>query len=244
MDSTRTAIVTGGSRGIGRATALRLGRDGYAVVVGYAGNRALAEEVVAEVEAAGGHALAAGGDLADPAVAQHLFDVAEEAFGGADLLVHAAGQMVLAPVAELDLDDLDRTFQVNVRSTFALAQQGVRRLRSGGSMVLFSTSVVGLAFPTYGAYVASKGAVEALTPILAKELRGRDVTVNTVAPGPTATDLFLDGKTDEQVQQLAQQPPLQRLGQPEDIARVVAFLAGPEGHWVNGQTLRANGGLV
>jgi 3-oxoacyl-[acyl-carrier protein] reductase len=244
MDTTRTAIVTGGSRGIGRATALRLGRDGYAVVVGYAGQRALADEVVAEIEGAGGRAVAAGGDLADPAVAAHLFDVADEAFGGVDLLVHAAGQMQLAPVAELDLDVLDRTYQVNVRSTFALAQQGVRRLRAGGSMVLFSTSVLGLAFPTYGAYVASKGAVEALTPILAKELRGRDVTVNAVAPGPTATDLFLDGKSDEQIAQLAQQPPLQRLGEPEDIARVVAFLGSPEGHWVNGQTLRANGGLV
>ncbi len=241
---TPTAIVTGGSRGIGRATALRLAEDGYAVVVGFAGNQAKAEEVVAEIEAAGGRAVAVGGDLADPATAAAFFDTAEQTFGGADLLVHAAGQMVLAPVAEMGLDVVDRIFEVNVRSTFALAQQAVRRLRTGGSIVLFSTSVVGLAFPTYGAYSASKGAVEALTPILAKELRGRDVTVNTVAPGPTATDLFLDGKTDEQVRQLAQQPPLERLGTPEDIARVVAFLGSAEGHWVNGQTLRANGGII
>ena len=240
----RVAIVTGGSRGIGRAVALRLARDGYAVLVAYSANRADAEKVVGAIEEAGGRAVAAGGSLEEPEVARGLFDVADVAFGGVDLVVHAAGQMRLAPVAELDLDDLDRILAVNVRATFALAQQGVGRLRDGGSIVLFSTSVVGLAFPTYGAYAASKGAVEALTPILAKELRGRGVTVNTVAPGPTATDLSLDGKTDEQVEQLAKQPPLERLGTPEDIADVVAFLGGSAGHWVNGQVLRANGGII
>jgi 3-oxoacyl-[acyl-carrier protein] reductase len=240
----RVAVVTGGSRGIGRETALRLAHDGYAVVVGYSTNRAEAEKVVAEVEERGGRAVTAGGDVADATVAQALLDRAEEAFGGVDVVVHAAGQMALAPVADLDLDELDRLLRVNVRGTFAVAQQAVRRLRPGGALVLFSTSVVGLAFPTYGAYAATKGAVEALTPILAKELRGRDVTVNTVAPGPTATDLFLDGKSDEQVAHLAAQPPLERLGRPEDIAATVAFLAGPDGHWVNGQVLRANGGIV
>jgi 3-oxoacyl-[acyl-carrier protein] reductase len=238
------AIVTGGSRGIGRATALELAATGYSVVVGYSTNRAAADEVVHQIEEKGGRATAVGGEVSDPSVASAMFDAAEQHFGGVDLLVHAAGQMRLAPVADLDLDDLDRTLQVNVRGTFAMAQQAVRRLRTGGSVVLFSTSVVGLAFPTYGAYAASKGAVEALTPILAKELRGRDITVNTVAPGPTATELFLDGKSDEQIEQLAKQPPLERLGTAEDIAATVAFLGSQAGHWVNGQVVRANGGII
>jgi 3-oxoacyl-[acyl-carrier protein] reductase len=152
--------------------------------------------------------------------------------------------MQLAPVAELDLAVLDELHRTNVRGTFAVAQQAARRVRSGGAIVTFSSSVVALAFPGYAAYAASKGAVEALTPVLARELRGRDVTVNTVAPGPTATDLFLDGKDEETVARLAAQPPLERLGTPSDIAEVVAFLASPAGHWVNGQLVRANGGIV
>jgi len=243
-DNTRTAIVTGGSRGIGRATALRLAADGFAVVVGYSSNRAEAEKVAAEIVERGGAATVSGGDVSDASVVAAMFDAAETSYGGVDVVVHAAGQMKLAPVAELDLADLDALLSTNVRGTFAVAQQAVRRVRPGGSVVLFSTSVVGLAFPTYGAYAATKGAVEALTPILAKELRGRDVTVNTVAPGPTATDLFLDGKSEEQVEALAKQPPLERLGTPADIARTVAFLTSTDGHWVNGQVLRANGGII
>ncbi|HEY0951216.1 SDR family oxidoreductase [Nocardioides sp.] len=240
----RVAIVTGGSRGIGRATALRLAEDGYAVVVGYSTNETEADKVVARIEERGGRAVTAGGDVSDEAVVRAMFDTAEREYGGVDAVVHAAGQMRLAPVAELDLDDLDRTLDVNVRGTFAVARQAVRRLREPGSLVLFSTTVVPLSLPTYGAYAASKGAVEALTPILAKELRGRDVTVNTVAPGPTATDLFLDGKSEEQVASLAKLPPLERLGTAEDIAATVAFLVGADGHWVNGQVLRANGGII
>ena len=160
------------------------------------------------------------------------------------MVVNSAGRMTLSTIADLDLAALDAMHRTNIRGTFVVAQQAARRLRAGGSFVGFSTSVVGTQFPTYGAYVASKGAVEAMTLILAKELRGRDVTVNTVAPGPTATDLFLNGKTPEQIDQLAKTPPLERLGSPEDIANVVAFLGSPAGHWVNGQVLRANGGLV
>jgi 3-oxoacyl-[acyl-carrier protein] reductase len=158
--------------------------------------------------------------------------------------VHAAGRMLLSPVTELDLGDLDAVYRTNIRGTFVVDQQAARRLRPGGALVNFSTSVVGLAFPGYGAYAASKGAVEALTLILARELRGRDVTVNAVAPGPTATELFLDGKDEETVARLAAQPPLERLGTPEDIANVVSFLASPGGHWINGQVLRANGGII
>ncbi|MGW2835465.1 SDR family oxidoreductase [Streptomyces sp. NPDC001286] len=240
----RVAIVTGGSRGIGRQVARRLAADGFAVVVGYAGNKDAADEVVQTIEATGGTAYAARADVGDEADVAALFDLAEATYGSVDAVVHAAGRMPLSPVSELDLGDLDALYRTNIRGTFVVDQQAARRLRPGGALVNFSSSVVGLAFPGYGAYSASKGAVEALTLILAREMRGRDVTVNAVAPGPTATDLFLDGKDEETVARLAAQPPLERLGTPEDIAGVVSFLVGSEGRWVNGQVLRANGGII
>ncbi|WP_030380220.1 MULTISPECIES: SDR family oxidoreductase [unclassified Streptomyces] len=242
--ATRVAVVTGGSRGIGRAVSRALAKDGLAVVVDYASDEAAAEETVAEITADGGRAIAVRGDVADEQAVAALFDRAEREYGGVDVVVNCAARMTLAPVAELDLAVLDAVHRTNIRGTFVVAQQAARRLRAGGAFVGFSTSVVGTQFPSYGAYAASKGAVEALTLILARELRGRDVTVNTVAPGPTATDLFLEGKTEEQIERLAKTPPMERLGTPEDIARVVAFLAGPQGRWVNGQILRANGGMV
>jgi 3-oxoacyl-[acyl-carrier protein] reductase len=250
MTSTRvrSALVTGGSGGIGRAVVERLAADGMAVGVHYAGNKARAEEVVATVEAASSpthpaRAIAVGGDVAEPDEMAAAFDAVEQAFGGIDVVVNTAGIMELAPIAELDLDQFDRVHRTNVRGTVVVAQQAARRVRAGGAIIAFSTSVTRLSFPTYGAYVASKGAVEALVPVLARELRGRDITVNAVAPGPTATPLFLDGKSDEQVAGLAAQAPLERLGTPEDIAEAVAFLAGPA-RWVNGQTLFTNGGIA
>ncbi|QFZ21026.1 SDR family oxidoreductase [Saccharothrix syringae] len=240
----RAAVVTGASRGIGRAIATALAAAGQAVVVGYAGSAAAAREVVDHITAGGGRAVAAQADVADERAVAALFDTATEAFGGVDVVVNSAGRMSLAPIAELDLADLDDLHRTNVRGTFVVAREAARRLRPGGAVVMLSSSVVGLQFPTYGAYAASKGAVEAMTMVLARELRGRDITVNAVAPGPTATELFLDGKDEETVARLAKQPPLERLGTPEDIARVVAFLAGPDGRWVNGQVLRANGGIA
>ncbi|MFI0732950.1 SDR family oxidoreductase [Streptomyces sp. NPDC021225] len=243
---TRVAIVTGGSRGIGREAVTRLGADGYSVVVGYAGNRELAEAAVKEIAAVGGRAIAVQADVAEEDQVAALFDAAEAEYGGGgvDVVVHAAGRMYLAPVADLDLAKLDALHRTNIRGTFVVAQQSARRIRRGGALITFSTSVVALALPGYGAYSASKGAAEALTMILARELRGRDITVNTVAPGPTATDLFLEGKDEETVARMAAMPPLERLGTPADIAEVVAFLASPAGHWVNGQVIRANGGIV
>lgn len=240
----RVAVVTGGSRGIGRAVSRRLAQDGLAVVVNYARDAAAAEETAAAITAAGGRAIPAQADVADEHAVAALFDRAEREFGGVDVVVNCAGRLALSPIADLDLAVLDAVHRTNVRGAFVVAQQAARRLRAGGSFVGFSTSVVGTRFPAYGAYAASKAAVEAMTLILARELRGRDITVNTVAPGPTATDLFFEGKTPEQIEQLAKTPPLERLGTPEDIAQVVAFLAGREGHWVNGQVLRANGGMV
>ncbi|MFF7881844.1 SDR family oxidoreductase [Streptomyces sp. NPDC020794] len=242
--SRRVAVVTGGSRGIGRETAERLAADGYAVVVNYAGNEAEADKTVAAITEAGGEAIAVRADVADETQVAALFDATESAFGGVDVVVHAAGVMLLGPLADFDLDVLDRMHRTNIRGTFVVDQQAARRLRAGGALINFSSSVVALAIPGYSAYAATKGAVEAMTLIIARELRGRDVTVNAVAPGPTATALFLDGKDEETIARMAAQPPLERLGTPRDIADVVSFLAGPAGRWVNGQVLRANGGIA
>ncbi|MFD5100774.1 SDR family oxidoreductase [Streptomyces albidochromogenes] len=239
----RVAIVTGGSRGIGRAAAERLAADGCAVVVNYAENAAEADATAAAITAAGGQAVAFRADVADESAVAALFDLAEKTYGGVDVVVNAAGVMRLAPLASAALDELDRMLRTNVRGTFVVDQQAARRLRPGGAVINFSSSVLGLALPGYSAYAATKGAVEAVTLILARELRGRDITVNAVAPGPTATALFLDGKDEETVARMAGASPLERLGTPEDIAEAVSFLAGPA-RWVNGQVLRANGGIV
>jgi 3-oxoacyl-[acyl-carrier protein] reductase len=240
---TRVAIVTGGSGGIGRPTAERLAKDGMAVVITYAGNKQPAENAVAGIVAAGGAATAVRADVADENDVRELFDTAERVYGGVDVVVHTAGIMLLSPLADLDLDALDRMHRTNIRGTFVVNRESARRVRAGGAIINFSSSVVKLALPTYTAYAASKGAVDAMTLTLAKELRGRDITVNAVAPGPTATPLFLDGKPAEVVEQLTKMAPLERLGAPTDIAEVVAFLAGPA-RWVNGQILYANGGIA
>ena len=237
----RVAIVTGGSSGIGREAAVRLGRDGYAVAIVYVGNQANADAAVKEVEQAGGRAIAVQADVADETAVAALFDRTEQEFGGIDVVVHAAGIMPLAPLAELDLEVLDRVLRTNLRGTFVVDQQAVRRLRNGGALINISSSLTKLARPNYSAYSATKGGVEAITLILARELRGRDITVNAVAPGPTATALFFNGKSQELIDRIAAEPPLERLGQPSDIAEIIAFLAGPA-RWINGQVIYANGG--
>jgi 3-oxoacyl-[acyl-carrier protein] reductase len=240
---TRVAIVTGGSRGIGREAALRLAADGQAVAIAYAGRDAEANGVVEEIVAAGGRAFAMRADVGDEAAVIALFDAAEREFGGVDVVVNAAGIMILAPLVDFDLDELDRMHRTNIRGAFVISQQAARRVRGGGAIINFSTSVVKLALPTYAAYAASKAAVDAISLILAKELHGRDITVNAIAPGPTATALFLDGKDDATIERMAKMNPLERLGTPPDIAEVVSFLAGP-GRWVNGQTIYVNGGVI
>jgi 3-oxoacyl-[acyl-carrier protein] reductase len=243
-DRPRAAVVTGGSGGIGGAVARRLAADGTAVVVHYAGSAARADAIVESITAAGGTAVAHPGDIAEPAEMEELFDAAEARFGGIDVVVNTAGIMLLAPLAEMELDDFDRMHRVNVRGTFVVSRLAARRLRPGGSLINFSTSVTRLQQPGYGGYAATKGAVEAMTLILARELRGRDVTVNAVAPGPTATPLFIEGKSEELIAKIAAAAPLERLGTPEDIAEAVAFLAGLGGRWVNGQVLFSNGGIA
>jgi 3-oxoacyl-[acyl-carrier protein] reductase len=235
--------VTGATGGIGRAVAERLARDGMSVAVHYAGNADRAKEVVDTISTGGGRAIAVQGDVADEVAMEALFDEVEQTFGGVDVVVNTAGIMLLSPLTELSLDDLDRMYRTNIRGTFVVSQQAARRLRRGGALINFSSTVVKLALPSYTAYAATKGAVDAMTLILAKELRGRDVTVNAIAPGPTATPLFLDGKAQATIDALTSMSPLERLGTPEDAAEAVAFLAGPA-RWINGQVVYSNGGVI
>jgi 3-oxoacyl-[acyl-carrier protein] reductase len=240
----KVAIVTGGSRGIGAAIAQRLARDGFTVVINYSGKTAEAEALAGRIEKEGGCAITAQADVTDPAAVARLFDAAEAAFGGVDVLVNNAGIMRLAKLADSDDALFDSQVAVNLKGTFNTLREAARRLRDGGRIINTSSSVVGLYQPTYAVYAATKAGVEAMTHILSKEMRGRNITVNTVAPGPVATALFLDGKPQEVIDHLTKLTPLERLGKPEDVANTVSFLAGPDGGWINGQTLRANGGAI
>lgn len=243
MTHARVAIVTGGSGGIGRAIAERLADDGQAVVITYGRDAEAAHDIVDSIAGGGGQAAMVQADVADEVAMGEVFATAEREFGGIDVVVNCAGIMILAPLAEADLADLDRMHRINVRGTVVVSQLAAQQLRSGGAIINLSSTVVKLALPTYAGYVATKGAVDAISLVLAKELRGRDITVNAVAPGPTATALFLDGKDDRAIGQMAKMNPMERLGQPVDIAEVVSFLAGP-GRWINGQTIHANGGAI
>lgn len=242
----RVAIVTGASRGIGAAIAKRLAADGMSVIVNYASNPEAAESVVSEIRSVGGHAYPVLADVSDSAAVEALFDQAQEVYGAVDVLVNNAGIIQPGNVALGETDDAlyQRIFAINTKGTFNTLRLAAKRMRDGGRIVNFSTSVVGLALPGYSVYAASKAAVEAFTQIFAKELRGRNICVNAIAPGPTATELFFDGKSDEQIAALTAQSPLERLGSPDDIANAVAFLVSDEGRWINGQTVRVNGGIV
>ncbi|GGF73371.1 3-ketoacyl-ACP reductase [Azorhizobium oxalatiphilum] len=240
----RVALVTGASRGIGAAIAERLAADGFTVVINYAGKAAEAEALAAKIEQAGGRALTAQADVSDADAVRRMFDAAEAAFGGIDVLVNNAGIMKLAALAEADDALIDSQIAINLKGVMNTLREASRRLRTGGRIINLSSSVVGLYQPTYAIYAATKAGVEALTHVLAKELRGRSITVNAVAPGPTATALFFEGKSQALVDQFAKLAPLERLGTPEDVANTVSFLAGPDGGWINGQVLRANGGTI
>lgn len=240
----KVAIVTGGSRGIGAAIAERLGGDGFAVVINYAGSAAEAETLAGKISQAGGQAITAQADVSNASAVASMFNTAEAAFGGVDVLVNNAGVMRLAAISEAEDTLFDSQIAINLKGTFNTLREATRRLRNGGRIVNLSSSQTSLLHPTYGIYAATKAAVEAMTQVLSKELRGRNITVNAVAPGPTATKLFLDGKPKDVIDRLAKLAPLERLGEPADVAAAVAFLAGPDGGWINGQVLRANGGII
>jgi len=241
----KVALVTGATGGIGRVVATKLARDGFAVVVHYAGNVDRAQALVEEIKAGSGRAIAVRADVAEAAAVERLFKEAAAAFGGRlDVVVNTAGIMPLSPIARGDVELFDKVIATNLRGTFLVLSQAAQHVSSGGRIIVFSTSVIARSFPTYGPYIASKAGVEGLVHVLANELRGRNVTVNAVAPGPIPTELFLKGKTEAQIEEFRKLPPLERLGRSEDIASVVSFLAGPDGAWVNSQVLRANGGFA
>jgi 3-oxoacyl-[acyl-carrier protein] reductase len=229
---------------MGRVIAAQLAADGFDVAVAYVGSVDLADATVKEIAGHGRRGAAFAAEIPDEEATSAVFDAVEDRFGHLDVVVHTAGINHPVALTHLDLADFDEIHRVNVRGTFVVDQQAARRIRDGGSIVNLSSSMVRFAPPALSAYAASKAAVDALTCILAKELRGRDITVNAVAPGPTATAAFLSSTPAEEQEQLAALPPLGRLGRPDDIAGIVSFLVGPAGRWINGQVIYANGGFV
>jgi 3-oxoacyl-[acyl-carrier protein] reductase len=240
----RAALVTGSSRGIGAATARRLARDGYAVTVNCVANTDLAASVVRDIEREGGRAIWAQADVSDSAAVKRLFDAHDAAFGRLDVAVSNAGIMRLAPFREMSDADFERMIDVNLKGSFFVMREAARRVRDGGRIVTLSSSITQLRTPTYGPYAVTKAAQELYANVLAKELEGRMVSVNAIAPGAVNTPLFTDGKTREQIAGFVQRTPHKRLGEPTDIADVIAALCSTDGAWVNGQTIFANGGIV
>ncbi len=239
----KSALVTGSSRGIGAATAKRLARDGYAVTVNYVVNRDLAAAVVRDIEKAGGRAVSVQADVSDPAAVSGLFDAHDQAFGGIDVVVANAGIMRLAPFATMTDADFDRMFAVNAKGSFNTLREAARRVRDGGRIIALSSTQSKLRSPTYGPYGSTKGIQEHFAAVLAKELEGRMISVNAVAPGAVNTTLFTDGKTAEQIAGFASRTPHKRLAEPSDIADNIAALCSQDGFWINGQTVFNNGGL-
>ncbi|VTR40324.1 short-chain dehydrogenase/reductase SDR [Actinobacillus pleuropneumoniae] len=240
----KVAIVTGASRGIGREIAERLAENGAKVVVNYASSPAKAEEVVGRIKQGGGEARAIQADISQVAEIERLFRETIEAYGGIDILVNNAGIMTTKPIAAMTEEDFDQQFAINVKGTYFAIQQAFGHMNSGGRIINFSTSVAGQMFPTYSVYAGTKGAVEQFTRQLAKEFGPKGITINAVAPGPINTELFTVGKSEEQIAGIVNMNAFGRLGEPDDIAGIVLFLAGEESKWITGQTLRVNGGFV
>jgi len=244
IKNSQVAMITGASRGIGAAIARRLAKEGFAVAINYSSSQKEAEALLTALQASGARAIAVQADVSKADEVSRMYEVTERELGKVDALVNNAGMLKTLALADTSDALYDQTFDINVRATFNTLREAALRLNDGGRIVNLSSTTLALNMPGYAIYNASKAAVESFTKVFAKELRGRNITVNAVAPGPIATSLFLDGKTGEQIQTFARMPPLQRLGQPDDIASVVAFLLGADSGWINGQILRANGGAA
>lgn len=240
---TKVAIVTGGSRGIGKAISQQLAKDGFYVVVNFSGNQTAADETVKEIKNDGGQAIALKGDVSSLPDMEKVFAEAKK-LGSLEVVVNSAGVMKNSPIADLKLEEFDNIIQINLRGTFIVLGLAAKNVASGGRIISLSTSVIALSAPNYGSYIASKLGVEGLSRVLANELRGKNITVNIVAPGPVGTDLFYAGKSPELIEKMRKLPPLERLGEPEDISKVVSFIASPDGYWVNNQVVRVNGGYA
>lgn len=246
MSHSKVAIVTGASRGIGAEIAKSLAKKGVAVLVNYTSNTAAAKKVVNKIEEDGGKAISFQADVSDFEQVVNMFESAENALGKVDILINNAGVMQPGIVKLADTDErlFDDIVSINLKGTFNTLKVAANKLNEGGCIINLSTSVIGLALPGYSIYAATKSGVETMTRIFSKELRGRNITVNSVAPGPTATELFFNGKTEDQVENMAKMAPLERLGTPEDIANTISFLIGSDAGWINGQNVRVNGGIV
>ena len=240
----KVAIVTGSSRGIGAQIAKALSSAGARVVVNYSGNEKAAGQVVAIIKAAGGEAIAVRADVSNAAEVKTLFDAAIAQFGKVDILINNAGIALYKRIQETTDEEFDRLMAINLKGVFVTLREAATRLEGGGRIVNFSSSVTRLMLPTYGPYSASKAAVEQLTRVFAKEVGARGITVNSISPGPTNTELFTVGKSEEAIQRLASMAALGRIGKPEDIARVVLFLVSEEAAWVSAQNIGANGGFA
>ena len=242
MAHEKVALITGSSRGIGRAIAERLGADGISVVINYQTNEEAAEKVVAAIEANGGDAVAVRADVVDPQQLRGLFDAAEEHFGGLDILVNNVGIGGFAPIAAATDEQFDTIFATNTRATFVALREAARRLREGGRIVVISSGIALAHGPGTGIYGASKAAGDAMALTLAKELGHRGITVNSVLPSVTRTDAA-EGLSPDILNRILAQTPLRRLGEPADIADIVGFLVSGEGRWITGQTINAGGGM-
>lgn len=240
----KVAIITGSSRGIGRAIAEQLADLGAKVVINYTSSSRQAMEVVDGITQKGGTAIAIRADLSKFNEIEALFTQTIAEFGKVDILINNAGQIVTKPLAEITEDDFDRLFSVNVKGTYFACQQAMKYMENNGRIVNFSTSVLGSMFPGYSLYAGTKGAVEQFTRQLAKEFGSKLITINAIAPGPVNTELFTEGKTEQQIEGLKKMNAFGRIGEPEEIANVVAFLVSDQAHWVTGQTLRVNGGFI